>query len=170
MNIQDINKMSDDIFIDNFKNIFEKTPLIAKLSLSHKPFQNKSHLIDIFIKEFDHLDALSKKKIIKNHPDLGNKIKINDKLTKLSQNEQKNAGLNDCTPEEYSFFHKMNNDFKLKFDIPFIFAVKGSNKKIIIEEFKRRLLNDDINNEFNESIEQVKKIASFRLEDIIYEE
>ncbi len=46
----------------------------------------------------------------------------------------------------------MNNEFKLKFDIPFIFAVKGSNKNIIIEEFKRRLLNDDVNKEFEDAL------------------
>ena len=169
MNIQDINKMSDDIFIDFFKNIFEKTPLLAKHSLSHKPFKDKKHLINIFISEFKNLDNISKKRIINNHADLGNKIKINDNLTSLWKNEQKNAGLNNCTLEEYSFFNKMNNEFKLKFDIPFIFAVKGSNKNLIIEEFKRRLLNDDINEELNESIKQVKKIVNFRLEDIINE-
>ena len=169
MNIEDINKMSDDIFIDSFKNIFEKTPLLAKLTLPHKPFKNKSHMVDIFINQFENLDSTSKKKIIKNHPDLGEKIKINDNLTDLSKNEQKNAGLDNCTEEEYSFFQKMNNDFKSKFDIPFIFAVKGSNKNIIIEEFKRRLMNENIDIEFNESVKQVKKIAKFRLEDIIHE-
>ena len=92
-----------------------------------------------------------------------------DNLTNLSKNEQKNAGLNMCTEEEYSLFSKMNNEFKLKFDIPFIFAVKGSNKEIIIEEFKKRLINDDINKEINESIKQVKKIAYFRLEEIVDE-
>ena len=169
MNIKVINNMSDDVFVDYFKNIFEKTPLIAKLVLSKKPFKDKKHLMDIFIKEFENLDKISKKKIIKKHPDLGSKIEINENLTKLSKNEQENAGLDKCTPEEYDFFHKMNNEFKLKFDIPFIFAVKGSNKKIIIEEFKKRLANDNINAEFDESIKQVKKIANFRLEDVFNE-
>ena len=169
MNIEDINKMSDDIFIDSFKNIFEKTPLLAQLTLSHKPFKDKAHFVDIFINQFENLDLISKKKIIKNHPDLGKKIKINDNLTDLSKNEQKNAGLDNCTEEEYSFFQKMNNEFKSKFDIPFIFAVKGSNKNLIIEEFKRRLMNENIDIEFNESIKQVKKIANYRLEDIIDE-
>ena len=167
MNIKDINNMSDDIFIDYFKNIFEKTPLLAKLVLSNKPFKDKTHLIDTFMNRFENLDIISKKNIIKNHPDLGNKLKINNNLTALSINEQENVGLNKCTPEEYDFFHKMNNEFKLKFDIPFIFAVKGSNKNIIIEEFKRRLINDDVNKEFEESVKQVKKIALFRLEDNI---
>ena len=167
MNIKDINQMSDDIFIDYFKNIFEKTPLLAKLTSSNKPFKDKKHLILIFMNSFENLDKISKRNIIKNHPDLGNKLKIDNNLTILSKNEQENVGLNKCTPEEYDFFHKMNNEFKLKFDIPFIFAVKGSNKNIIIEEFKRRLLNDDVNKEFEESINQVKKIALFRLEDSI---
>ena len=165
MNIENINEMSDDIFIDNFKNIFEKTPLLAKVTFSHKPFKDKAHLIETFINQFENLDLISKKKIINNHPDLGEKIKINNNLTDLSKNEQKNAGLDNCTKEEYSLFQKMNNEFKLKFDIPFIFAVKGSNKKIIIEEFKKRLINADIDKEFHESVKQVKKIALFRLED-----
>ena len=167
MNIKDINQMSDDIFIDYFKNIFEKTPLLAKLASSNKPFKDKKNLINIFMNSFENLDKISKKNIIKNHPDLGSKLKIENNLTTLSSNEQEKVGLNKCTPEEYDFFHKMNDEFKLKFDIPFIFAVKGSNKNIIIEEFKRRLLNDDVNKEFEESVKQVKKIALFRLEDSI---
>ena len=63
----------------------------------------------------------------------------------------------------------MNNEFKSKFGIPFIFAVKGSNKNTIIAEFKRRLMNANIDIEYNDSVKQVKKIAKFRLEDIIHE-
>ena len=85
----------------------------------------------------------------------------------MSKNEQKNADLDNCTEEEFLFFNKMNNDFKSKFGIPFIFAVKGSNKNNIIEEFKRRLLNSNIEDELEESIRQVKKIAFFRLDEII---
>ena len=169
MKIQDINLMTDDAFINFFKDIFEKTPLLAKLSLKYKPFKDKKHLIKIFIKEFDELDNHSKKNIIKKHPDLGNKIKINENLTNLSKNEQKGAGLDNCTPEEYSLFHQMNNEFKLKFDIPFIYAVKGANKFMIIEEFKRRLKNNNVENELSESIKQVKKIAFLRLDEIIDE-
>ena len=55
-------------------------------------------------------------------------------------------------------------------DIPFIFAVKGKNKSIIIDEFKRRLQNDTIEKELEESIKQVKQIAYFRLNEIIDEQ
>ena len=58
---------------------------------------------------------------------------------------------------------------KLKFSIPFIFAVKGTNKSTIIDEFKRRLKNENIELELEESLKQVKKIANFRLDAIIDE-
>ena len=35
------------------------------------------------------------------------------------------------------FFKKKNDEYKLKFSIPFIFAVKGANKSIIIDEFNK---------------------------------
>ncbi len=169
MKIKNINTLSIDNFIDTFKNIFEKTELIAVLSEKKRPFSNKKNLIDTFMIEFDNLKDEEKKNIIKNHPDLGNKLKIKNNLTEMSINEQKNAGLDNCTEEEYIFFSKKNNEFKLKFDLPFIFAVKGANKTEIITEFKRRLNNIDTKKEFAESIKQVKKIAFFRLDEIIDE-
>ena len=169
MKIKNINTLSIDNFIDTFKNIFEKTELIAILSEKKRPFTNKNNLINTFMIEFDNLKDKEKKNIIKNHPDLGNKLKIKNNLTEMSKKEQKNAGLDSCTEEEYIFFSKKNNEFKLKFDIPFIFAVKGANKTEIITEFKRRLNNIDTKKEFEESIKQVKKIAFFRLDEIIDE-
>ena len=105
--------------------------------------------------------------IINNHPDLGDKIKISQGLTKLSLEEQSLAGLNDCTEAEFNLFNKLNSSFKLKFDIPFIYAVRGKNKNDIIKEFRSRLLNSDINSEIDISIEQVKRIAFLRLEELI---
>ena len=170
MKVYDVNKMSSDIFIDNFKNIFEKTSSIAISSEKMRPFKNKNHLIGTFINEFDNLNIDTKKIIIKNHPDLGIKFKINNHLTEMSKNEQENADLDSCTELEFLLFNQLNNEFKSKFDIPFIFAVKGKNKSIIIDEFKRRLQNDTIEKELEESIKQVKQIAYFRLNEIIDEQ
>ena len=169
MKVNDVNEMSSDMFISNFKNIFEKTSSIAISTEKMRPFKNKNHFIETFIHEFDRLDMNNKKSIIKKHPDLGNKFKINNDFTEMSVNEQKNAGLNNCTEEEYILFIQLNNEFKLKFDIPFIFAVAGKDKSTIIEEFKRRLQNDNIEKELKESVKQVKLIANFRLIEILDE-
>ena len=126
-------------------------------------------MIETFINEFDNLNIDSKKNVLKNHPDLGNKLKITSDLTEMSKNEQRNVGLDNCTEDEFLLFKRMNDKYKLKFSIPFIFAVKGANKSIIINEFKRRLANANIELEIKESINQVKKIAKFRLDEIIDE-
>ena len=169
MKVNDVNVMSSDIFINNFKNVFENTPSISVSAEKLRPFENKNHMIKNFLNEFDKLNTNSKKNIIKNHPDLGNRFKINNDLTEMSRNEQKNAGLDNCTEEEFSLFNQLNNQFKSKFGLPFIFAVKGKNKSIIIEEFKKRLINDNIEKEVEESIRQVKQIADFRLNEIVDE-
>ena len=57
-------------------------------------------------------------------------------------------------------------NIKKKFGFPFIIAVKGKNKNEILNNFKKRIQND-LNSEFIEAKDQVKKIASFRLKDIL---
>ena len=167
MNIDSINELSKEIFIINFNNIFEKSIFITEKAESKRPYRNKEHMINIFLSIFDSLKKKSKIQIIKNHPDLGNKIKINSELTKLSQEEQKKAGLDDCTEKEFEQFNELNSSFKLKFNIPFIFAVRSKNKHEILKEFHSRLGNSDINSEIDISVEQVKRIALLRLEELI---
>jgi 2-oxo-4-hydroxy-4-carboxy-5-ureidoimidazoline decarboxylase len=167
MNINDINNLSEKIFVETFKNIFEKTESITQEAEKLRPYKNKDHMIDIFLSIFDSYNLKTKLQIINNHPDLGDKIKINQSLTKLSQEEQSLAGLNDCTNEEFKLFNKLNSSFKLKFNIPFIYAVRGKNKNDILNEFRSRLVNSNTNSEIDISIEQVKRIALLRLEELI---
>jgi len=102
-------------------------------------------------------------KILKAHPDLASKTKIN-LLTPDSLKEQTNAGLDRCTEEEFNEFKKLNHAYK-KFGFPFILAVKGKTKIEILNNFRKRISsNQEI--EFNEAIKQVKQIASFRLKEL----
>ena len=167
MNINEINILHFSKFIEIFKNIFEKNESITKEAVNFRPYKNKEHMIESFIKIFDSLNITKKLEIINNHPDLGDKVKINHGLTKLSQEEQTLAGLKDCTEDEFKLFNILNDSFKLKFNIPFIYAVRGKGKVDILNEFQLRLKNSDINSEIDISIEQVKKIARLRLEELI---
>ena len=100
-------------------------------------------------------------KILNAHPYLA----IEKRLTKDSANEQNNANLDQCSDKEFEEFQKLNEEYKKKFGFPFIIAVKGKNKYEILENFKKRIKNEK-NIEFEEAKNQVKKIASFRLEEI----
>jgi len=107
---------------------------------------------------------LEKLKILNSHPDLADKTKINS-LTQESNQEQSNAGLDRCTEEEFNEFKNLNIEYKKKFGFPFILAVKKKSKIEILDNFRKRILSDK-KIEFNNAIEQVKKIAILRLEEV----
>ena len=161
--INKINKLSQSEFVKVFANIFENATWIAEELYKLKPFLDFDELSLKMINIFEKTSKEKKLKILNNHPDLGNKAKITS-LTIDSLKEQTNAGLDQCTKEEFDEFKKLNHAYK-KFGFPFILAVKGKNKIEILNNFKKRI-NSEPNIEFNEAVKQVKKIASLRLEDL----
>ena len=158
-NINDLNK-SD--FLSLFGNVFEKTESVAVEAFESKPFKNFE---DIVFKMLDIYENYEKNKILEilnAHPELA----VAKKMTSESISEQASAKLNQCSNDEYEEFKKLNAEYKKKFGFPFIIAVKGKNKGEILNSFRQRIANN-INLEFEEAKRQVKKIASFRLSEII---
>ena len=160
--IDKFNKLSKAEFISIFGNIFEKTEWVAEKCYESKPYNNLDELVLKMMKIFENIEKERHLEILNSHPDLA----VEKKLTEDSKNEQKNASLNQCTDEELVEFKKLNEEYKKKFGFPFIVAVKGKNKKEILNSFRQRITNN-INLEFEEAKKQVKKIASFRLSEII---
>ena len=160
--IDKFNKLSKAEFISIFGNIFEKTEWVAEKCYESKPYNNLDELVSKMMKIFENIERERLLEILNSHPDLV----VEKKLTKDSKNEQKNASLNQYTDEEFLEFKKLNEEYKKKFGFPFIVAVKGKNKEEILNSFRQRITNN-INLEFEEAKKQVKKIASFRLSEII---
>ena len=156
------NKLGKTEFISTFGNIFEKTEWIAERCYESKPYNNPNELILKMMEIFENTEKERHLEILNSHPNLA----VEKKLTDDSKNEQKNASLNQCTNEEFMEFKKLNEDYKKKFGFPFIIAVKGKNKEEILNSFRQRITNN-INSEFEEAKKQVKKIANFRLSEII---
>ena len=160
--INKVNSLRKSDFISIFGNVFEKTQWIAEKTYNLKPYKNFEELFSKLMEIFEHSEKERHLEILNAHPDLV----VEKKLTEDSKNEQKNASLNQCTDEEFVEFRKLNNENKKKFGFPFIIAVKGKNKEEILNNFRQRLTNN-INLEFEEAKKQVKKIANFRLSEII---
>ena len=161
--INKINKLPKSEFIKVFANIFENAIWIAEKLYNQKPFDNFEELSLKILNIFETASKEKQLKILKEHPDLGNKTKISS-LTPDSLKEQTNAGLDQCTEEEFNEFKKLNDSYK-KFGFPFILAVKGKTKSEILNNFKARIYSDP-ETEFNEAIKQVKQIASLRLNEL----
>jgi len=160
--IDNINKLNKSDFLTIFGNVFEKTDWIAEKIFELKPFIDFN---DFSSKMLDLYEKCNKENILlilNSHPELA----VAKKLTSESKLEQARAKLNECNHEEFEEFKKLNLDYKNKFGFPFIIAVKGKNKNEILNNFRQRILND-IQSEFEEAKNQVKKIATFRLNEII---
>jgi len=157
-----VNKLSKSDFISIFGNVFEKTDWIAEKAYALKPFNNFQELFSKMMEIFENSKKEKHLEILNAHPHLA----VEKKLTEDSKNEQKNASLNQCNDAEFIEFKKLNEEYKKKFGFPFIIAVKGKNKEEILNSFRQRITNN-INLEFEEAKKQVKKIASFRLDEII---
>ena len=156
------NKLNKSEFLSTFGNVFERTEWIAEKCYDSKPYNNVQELVNKMMEVFENSIKEKHLEILNSHPDLA----VKKKLTKESENEQANANLNQCTNEEFEEFNKLNEKYKKKFGFPFIIAVKGKNKNEILNIFRQRITNN-INLEFEEAKKQVKKIATFRLSEII---
>tara|TARA_B110000196_G_C20664951_1_gene439193 strand:- start:66 stop:572 length:507 start_codon:yes stop_codon:yes gene_type:complete len=156
-----IDKLSQSEFTEVFGNIFENASWISEKLYTQKPFKNFGDLSKKMISIFEDTNDQNKLKILKSHPDLADKTKIG-LLTEDSKKEQNHAKLDQCTEGEYIEFKNLNSQYKNKFAFPFIIAVAGKKKPEILNIFKKRILNSK-KIEFDESIKQVIKIASLRL-------
>ena len=160
--INEINQLTKNDFIDIFGNVFEKTYWIADKAYNLKPYNSLNELSSSIIKIYENSSKEDFLKIFNAHPELA----VEQKLTEDSQKEQNNANLNQCSNEEFNEFQNLNIEYKKKFSFPFIIAVKGKNKDEILTNFRKRIKNET-SLEFEEAKKQVKKIADFRLKEII---
>lgn len=159
---KDINLLTKKEFLTIFGFIFEKSEWIADKTFDLRPFDNSEDLINKMVNIYENTSNERVIDIFKLHP----KLAIEKKLTSFSSKEQDGAKLNNCTKDELEEFRNLNNDYEKKFGFPFIIAVKGKDKNEILDNFRKRLSNN-FQEEFNEAKIQVKKIALFRLNDVL---
>ena len=162
IDIKKINSLDKSEFLSIFGNVFEKSKWISEKVFDKKPFKNLESFISEIISIYENCDNTTIIKILNLHPELA----VEKKLTENSEAEQKKANLKQCTPKEFDEFKKLNIEYKKKFNFPFIIAVKGKDKNEILNYFRERI-NNSLEEEFIEAKKQVKKIATFRLEEII---
>ncbi len=123
-------------------------------------------MIVCFESEFMATGADVQLAVLRAHPELACARAEHGLLSNASRNEQSGAGLDQCTEDEFAEFSKLNAAYRNKFGFPFIIAVKGRARAEILDIMGQRL-NNDPETEFNTALEQVCRIARFRVEEII---
>ncbi|MBV1901308.1 MAG: 2-oxo-4-hydroxy-4-carboxy-5-ureidoimidazoline decarboxylase [Kordiimonadaceae bacterium] len=157
-----------DAFLEIYGGIYEHSLWIAAGAYAAQKGSNLdtvNGLHSAMMTTLNAADEPAKMTLICAHPDLAGKLAVGEALTAESTSEQQGAGLDRCTPEEFEEFQTLNTTYKTTFGFPFIIAVKGLGRQRILAAFRARI-NNDRETEFNMALEQINRIAYFRLIDL----
>lgn len=159
-----LNQMNQGEFIAALGAIFEESPWVAEKAWFKQPFANIKTLYHTMVDIVKNSSSEQQLTLICAHPDLGSKAK----MAEASVQEQAGVGLDCLTPSEYEQFHQFNQNYKAKFGFPFIIAVRNHTKASILTSFEQRL-NYSLETEKTTALEEIYKIAQFRLDEQVYE-
>ncbi|MFF2089153.1 2-oxo-4-hydroxy-4-carboxy-5-ureidoimidazoline decarboxylase [Paenibacillus sp. NPDC058174] len=157
-----VNDMNQKEFVLALGTIFENSPWVAEAAWAFRPFQSRSGLHEAMLQMIKDLPEARLHAFYRMHPDLATRLSIGEYSTR----EQQGAGLDQLSPEEFAEFAAANRHYMEKFGFPFIHAVRGSNKTEIWSALQQRLTHS-LEEETKEAMNQIAKITSFRLADLI---
>ena len=149
--------------------LYEHSPWIARAALSQRPFASLAHLKHVMARIVADAGREAQLGLIRAHPELAGKAMVSATLTAESSHEQNQAGLANCTPQEFATIQRLNTDYNAKFGFPFILAVRGPrgtglSRTEIIDTFERRLDNHP-ESELAECLRNVHRVVELRLND-----
>ncbi len=160
--LAELNALGQDEWTATLGWIFEESPWVMREAWLQRPFSSLDHLHTVAIGCVQTAPHQAQLALLMAHPDLGARAKLSD----ASQGEQSGAGLTSLTAEEFARLHSLNRAYREGFGFPFLYAVKGSGKGEILGAMQQRLENS-LEQEFQEALHQVFRIARFRLEETI---
>jgi 2-oxo-4-hydroxy-4-carboxy-5-ureidoimidazoline decarboxylase len=163
ISLSEINLLDQTAFVATLGWIFEDSPWVAQRAWASRPFPDPQSLLHAMRQQVLYASREEQLKLLLAHPDLGTRARMSD----ASVGEQAGAGLDRLSPEEFHRLTSANELYRNTFGFPFLFAVKGSTKDEILAALELRLAAP-IEQEFATALQQVFRIAAFRLEDLIH--
>ena len=163
MTIADLNSMERAQFVSAIGWIFEHSPWVAERAWKMRPFTDAQALHRAMVDQVERSLPEEQLALLRAHPDLGTRARVSE----ASSAEQAGAGLDQLTTAEFERLRALNETYRGKFGFPFLFAVKGSTKHDILDALERRARSSR-EAEYLVALDQVYRIARFRLEDTLH--
>jgi beta-ureidopropionase / N-carbamoyl-L-amino-acid hydrolase len=160
--LDELNSATPAQFMTALGDIFEHSPWIAERAAARRPFASRLDLLEAMCAVVAQADDAEQLALIRAHPELAGRAAIRNELTAASTQEQRSAGLDACTADEFARLQEFNRAYNDKFGFPFILAVRGHDRASIIGNVAARL-NNDIVIERRTALDQIARIAEFRL-------
>jgi 2-oxo-4-hydroxy-4-carboxy-5-ureidoimidazoline decarboxylase len=146
--------------------VFEHSPWIAERAAAARPFADVAALHRAMVEVVRAASREDQLALLRAHPELAGKEVDAGTLTAHSSSEQRGAGLVNLSPEEKRRIARLNGEYRARFGIPFVIAVRNHTKREIFAELERRLRTDPAT-EFAGCLEQVYAIAGLRLAGLV---
>jgi OHCU decarboxylase len=160
--LDELNRLSKEQFATALGAIFEHSPWVAQRAAAARPFGSRLQLLDAMRAAVDRALPGEQWALIQAHPRLGARGRSSVPLTEASSREQRRAGLDACTAEQWARLQRLNETYFARFAMPFILAVRGHDPESIIENIERRLGNEPPF-ERRTALREIGSIAGFRL-------
>jgi 2-oxo-4-hydroxy-4-carboxy-5-ureidoimidazoline decarboxylase len=162
MTLDELNASNRGGFVAALDTIFEESPWAAERAWPHRPFASLEGLHRAMTTAVLASSRDEQLALLRAHPDLGTRAR----MTAASAGEQAGAGLDRLTPDEFERLRQLNTAYREKFGFPFLLAVKGCTKDDVLAALAARLPATP-DEEFAEAMQQVFRIAWFRLQDAV---
>jgi len=134
---------------------------VAARAWASRPFRDRDDLHQQMTRQVIGASHDEQLDLLRAHPDLGARAR----MTEASVAEQAGAGLAHLTPEAFERLQAANAAYRRAFGFPFLLAVKGSTSQQVLAALDARL-QSTWQAEFETALEQVFRIAGFRLQDL----
>jgi 2-oxo-4-hydroxy-4-carboxy-5-ureidoimidazoline decarboxylase len=162
MTLAELNACDRAAFIAATGWIFEDSPWVADRAWALRPFASVDALHAAMTTIVDAATHEERLALLRAHPDLGARARMSG----ASVDEQRGANLDRLTRDESERLQQMNAEYRSRFGFPFLYAVKGSTKEEVLAALERRR-TAPIDEERQEAVRQVFRIARFRLDELI---
>ncbi len=163
MTLAEVNTMDRDSFAAAVGWVYEHSPWVAERAWDRRPFNSLAALHKEMAAVVEAATPEEQLALIRAHPDLGARAR----MTAASAGEQAGAGLDRLSAEEFERLHRLNLAYRMRFGFPFLYAVRGSSKEDVLAALEARL-NRDPETEHAIALEQIYRIAQFRLEGLLH--
>lgn len=152
--------MRRDEFVARYGGLYEASPWVAERAWDGGVGEDDD-LAARLREVVERAGAERQLALLRAHPDLAGRVGV-DELAAASAEEQRGAGLDNCSPEEAQEFLALNADYTHRFGFPFILAVRGRSRGEILERFRARVANAP-QEELRTALDEVHAIARLRL-------
>jgi 2-oxo-4-hydroxy-4-carboxy-5-ureidoimidazoline decarboxylase len=161
-----LSTLSRDAFTTRLSGIFEHSPWIPERAWAARPFASVDALHRAMMDVVSQATDAERLALISAHPELAGKEAARGTLTEASTQEQKGAGLDQCSADELQRLRALNAAYRERFGFPFVIAVKGLSRYDIMAALDERLHNTRTK-ECDTSLREIGKIARIRLDALL---